>query len=144
MARYRTARTLDQATAAYLAGLVDGEGTVTLTRVHRSENRRLVVSISNNERCILEFVLNVVGVGKVTSKKTYSAHHAQSFTYQISSRQALDLLRQIQPFMKSYKAQRAVIVLNDYVRLTPRNGHYTEEARRARLEFENHLLGTRP
>ena len=35
--------------AAYLAGLIDGEGTITLTRMHRHENQRLVVSISNND-----------------------------------------------------------------------------------------------
>jgi hypothetical protein len=33
--------------AAYVAGLVDGEGTITLTRLHAGENRRLVVSIAN-------------------------------------------------------------------------------------------------
>lgn len=32
--------------AAYIAGLIDGEGTVTLTRKHRNENRQLCVSIS--------------------------------------------------------------------------------------------------
>jgi hypothetical protein len=31
--------------AAYIAGLIDGEGTITLTRLHAGENRRLVVSI---------------------------------------------------------------------------------------------------
>ena len=36
--------------AAYIAGLIDGEGTITLTRLHRNQNRQLVVSISNTER----------------------------------------------------------------------------------------------
>jgi hypothetical protein len=36
--------------AAYLAGLIDGEGTITLTRMHRHENRRLVMSISSGEQ----------------------------------------------------------------------------------------------
>ena len=35
--------------AAYIAGLIDGEGTITLTRLHAHENRRLVVSIANTE-----------------------------------------------------------------------------------------------
>ena len=83
--------------AAYLAGLIDGEGTITLTRMHRHENRRLVVSISNNDVSLLKFVKAKVGVGKITTKKTYSECHARSFTYQISSRQALELLRQVAP-----------------------------------------------
>jgi hypothetical protein len=55
MTRYRTVAHLDTAMAAYIAGLVDGEGTVTLTRWHRGENRRLVVSISNNAGAVANF-----------------------------------------------------------------------------------------
>lgn len=42
MANYARVKSLSVADAAYIAGLVDGEGTVTLTTMHR-----LVVSISN-------------------------------------------------------------------------------------------------
>ena len=54
MPRYRKVKKLDPVVAAYLAGLVDGEGTVTLTRQHRNEKRRVVVCISHNELEILE------------------------------------------------------------------------------------------
>ena len=123
--------------AAYLAGLVDGEGTVTLTRLHRHENRRLVVSISNNDASLLNFVEEIVGAGKITTKKIYSNRHARSFTYQVTSRQALDLLRQLIPYLKTYKARRAKLVLDDYLRLTPRNGRYTLKIADSRLEFEH-------
>ena len=126
--------------AAYIAGLIDGEGTITLTRMHLGENRRLVVSISNNDVSLLKFVQAKIGAGKITTKKTYSERHACSFAYQISSRQALDLLRQISPYLKTYKAKRAKLVLNDYLRLTPRNGPYTPEISDSRLEFEARLL----
>ena len=98
---------LDMQTAAYIAGLVDGEGSITLTRALRNENRRIVVSISNNELAILRFVLSATGTGKITSKRKSKEHHAESFTYQVSSRQALALLRQIVGYMNSYKARRA-------------------------------------
>lgn len=143
MSHYRQVRQLDPVVAAYLAGLVDGEGTVTLTRLHRNEKRRLVVCISNNELELLEFAKDKIGAGRITTKRTYSARHANSFTYQISSRQALDLLRQIVPYMKSYKIRRAVLVLNDYVRLTPRNGKYTLGVKEEREQFERKLLATR-
>ena len=64
---------LDQTDAAYIAGLIDGEGTVTLSRRHLNENRQLVVSISITDRPLLEYVLNSVGAGKITNKKTYKA-----------------------------------------------------------------------
>jgi hypothetical protein len=126
--------------AAYLAGLIDGEGTITLTRLHRHENRRLVVSISNNDASLLKFVEEIIGAGKITTKKIYSDRHARSFTYQVASRQALDLLRHLVPYLKTYKARRATLVLDDYLRLTPRNGRYTPEIAASRLEFEARLL----
>ena len=61
MARARVTNQLDTACAAYIAGLVDGEGTITLSRIHRNERRRLVVCISNNELPILRFVLAAIG-----------------------------------------------------------------------------------
>jgi len=72
MTLHRQVTRLDTSEAAYIAGLIDGEGTVTLTRAHRNENRRLVVCISNNEIAILRFVKSVTGVGKITSKRRAS------------------------------------------------------------------------
>ena len=126
--------------AAYLAGLIDGEGTITLTRMHPRESRRLVVSVSNNDVSLLAFVKAEIGAGKITTKRTYNERHARSFAYQVSSRQALDLLQQVTPFLKTYKAKRAKLALLDYLRLTPRNGRYTPAVAAFRREFERQLL----
>ena len=126
--------------AAYIAGLIDGEGTVTLSRRHRNENRHLVVSISNTELPLLDYVLHTVGAGKITGKRTSQSHHTPSYTYAIYNRQAIALLEQTYPYLKTYKAKRAEIILRNYVRLTPRNGRYTAEVKRARDEFENRVL----
>lgn len=144
MTPYRTINCLPVAAAAYLAGLVDGEGTITLTRLHRNENRRLALSISNNELPLLKFVAAAVGAGRITRKRTYSSRHAPSFAYQISSRQALDLLKQITPHLRSYKRARADLALREYLALTPRNGRYTPETKKAREEFASQLLLIRP
>ena len=143
MARPRVTNLLDTACAAYIAGLVDGEGTITLSRIHRNERRRPVVCISNNELPILRFVLAATGAGKVTSKRTYHPLHAASYTYQISSRQALELLRQIKRFLRSYKARRAQLILDNYLAVTPRTGKYSAGAAAARDAFEAELLAIR-
>ena len=57
-----------EAQAAYLAGLIDGEGTITLIRKHSNENRQLSLSISSTERPSLDYVLSIVGAGKITRK----------------------------------------------------------------------------
>jgi hypothetical protein len=113
--------------AAYLASLIDGEGTITLTRLSRNRQRGLALTISSTEFDILEHTLTVIGAGKITNKRISKAHHIPSYTYQITNRQALDVLRQIGPYLRGYKAERAMLTLQEYVRLTPRNGRYTEE-----------------
>lgn len=144
VASYRFVNPLSPPDAAYIAGLVDGEGTVTLSRLHRNENRRLVVCISNNDLALLQYVKSKVGAGRITSKRVYSPRHAPSFNYQINSRQALEVLRQIAVYLRSYKLARAELVLRDYLRLTPRNGRYTADAAAARQRFETDLLAIRP
>ena len=143
MMNQRSPARLDTADAAYIGGLIDGEGTITLSRRHACENRQLVVSISSTEKPILAYVLSKVGAGKITSKRIARTHHSPSFTYSIANRQALDLIGQVAPYLRSYKKKRAFHILRDYVRLTPRNGKYSEQVRLERTEFENTVLGIR-
>lgn len=128
----------------YIAGLIDGEGSITLTRIHRNEFRRLVVSISNNDLTLLEYVRDAVDAGRITSKRTYNPRHAPSFTYQVSSRQALVLLRLTAPYLRTYKAARARLALAEYVAVTPRNGKYDPERLARRADFEARFLAIRP
>jgi hypothetical protein len=135
IAGFRKSSVLSAVDAAYIAGLIDGEGTIALTRRHRTDGRQLVVSISNTERPLLDWVLSTVGAGKITGKKTYKDHHAPGLTYSVSNRQALTLLEQVAPHLRTYKAARAQLVLQDYLRLTPRNGRYT-----ARIKSEREAM----
>lgn len=73
-----TVNQLSATDAAYIAGMIDGEGTITLTREHKNECRRLVVSISSTERCLLEYIHNTIGAGKITNKRTYKPEHSPS------------------------------------------------------------------
>ena len=141
---YRTVQRLAPEAAAYVAGLVDGEGTITLSAEHRGERRRIVVSISNTDRALLEFVRETIGAGRITSKRTYSERHAPSFAFKVTNRQALDLLSQIALYLKTYRAKRAEMALMHYVALTPRNGKYPEEVLRKRNEFERAFLAIGP
>ena len=127
---------LSSSEAAYIAGIIDGEGTVTLTRTHRGENRRPIVSISSTELPLLEYVRAVVGAGRITRKARARPYHSPSFAYCLSSRQALSLLRQVSGYLRTYKSQRAQLLLDHYVRVTPRNGRYSAEQRQEKDAFE--------
>jgi hypothetical protein len=75
---YRTVKALVPVDAAYMAGLIDGEGTVTLSRRHRNDQRQLVVSIANTERGLLEWTLDTVGAGKITGKRISSTEEIRA------------------------------------------------------------------
>jgi hypothetical protein len=100
-------RQLSPEEAAYLGGLIDGEGTIALTRRHAGERRQLVVSISSTEACILAWVVRAIDAGKITKKRVTSSRHAPGLTYSVSNRQALALLADVAPYLRSYKKRRA-------------------------------------
>ena len=131
---------LPKVDAAYIAGLIDGEGTVTLTRKHKNEYRQLCISISSTEKYLLKYVLDTTGVGKITNKKTSLAKHSASFAYAVYNRQALRLLHKVAPYLKTYKKKRADLILNNYLNLTPRNGKYNETLLAKKHCFEANLL----
>lgn len=144
MPGYRLTRQLTREEAAYIAGIVDGEGTIALSHRHRNDNRQLVISIASTERGLLEHIQRTVGAGRITSKRTTSTRHSPSATYAIDNRQALTLLEQIASYLRTYKAKRAELILRDYVRLTPRNGKYSAALRLDRNRFIEAFLQLRP
>lgn len=151
MVSYKSTQLLSKTDAAYIAGIIDGEGTISdgegtisLLRKHKNENRQLVISISNTEMPLLSYIHNVIGAGKITSKKTYRSNHTPSYTYTISNRQAIGLLKQIFPFLKTYKYKRAELVLNNYIRVTPRNGKYNDQLRQERSLFVEAFFAIHP
>ena len=122
--------------AAYLAGLIDGEGTVTLTRREKTAQRTLTITIANTERNLLEYPMGIIGAGVISSKRTQKKHHTPSFVYRITGRQALSVLQKIVPYLRSYKKHRAEFVLAEYINVTPRNGRYGEDLLELKRVFD--------
>ena len=100
---YRRVKKLTKTGAAYIAGIIDGEGTITLTRRNSTSHRHLVVTVSSTDQDLLIYIQELIGAGKITTKRTYKQHHVPGGTFQISNRQALALLQQIAIFLKTYK-----------------------------------------
>jgi hypothetical protein len=144
MPTYAKVNRLSSVNAAYIAGIVDGEGTITLSRRHKRENRQLVLSISSTEFNLLRYVQKIVGAGRITRKRIYSQKHTPSAAYTITNRQALNLVEQIAPYLHTYKSHRANIILSDYLRLTPRNGKYSARLSLERQQFIDRVMETKP
>ena len=47
--------------AAYIAAIIDGEGSVTLLRIHGNEYSQIVISISNCDKKLLEWIQKKIG-----------------------------------------------------------------------------------
>jgi hypothetical protein len=133
-------RKLSDAEAAYIAGVIDGEGTISLVRHHGRENRRPVVSVANTEYSLLWHLLTTIGAGRITNKRISQIHHTPSSTFVIRSRQALSLLEQITPYLRTCKRARAELLLRSYLAVTPRNGRYTAAVLAARQAFEDQFF----
>lgn len=115
-------RTLDVPEAAYLAGIVDGEGTIVIAdrRGSRAGSTRpsVNVSVANTYRGLLEWISEVTGTGKIVptgpapgTVSKYGMHtRKQSYLWKTSSLNAVGVLAQLVPYMieKRERAQLAI------------------------------------
>jgi len=122
----------------YAAGLVDGEGTITMSRHHKNDEfRRPVVSVSSTSYELLSFLKLNYG-GHISKVRKSAAHHAQAWHWMASSDYALNMLVRIVPSMlESKKVARANLLLSQYKQNTPRNGKYSPAQKEVKREMEN-------
>jgi len=128
--------------AAYLAGIIDGEGTITLTRMHRKENRRPCITIASTDKELLLFVQTLSG-GTLANKRNYKPKkHKDSFTLNIKKKESvLMILQAISKYLRvDKKRKRALWILNYYESVTPRNGKYSKETLKRKIEFEEQFF----
>ena len=97
---------------------------------------RLSVSPIPNTRCSPTCWL----LSEQGDKRVSQPHHTPSFAFVIRSRQALLLLEQITPYLRTYKRSRAELLLRSYLSVTPRNGRYTATVLAARRAFEEQFF----
>jgi hypothetical protein len=89
--------------AAWLAGFLDGEGSLTHYRSGRNgKYRSWILSITNTHKGSLDYCQLVTGVGVVKLKRRNNipAHWKVSYQWQITAqREIVDILKQLQPFL---------------------------------------------
>jgi len=110
-ARYRSGthcKELSPTVAAYIAGFLDGDGSIILYK--RRTKVALRVSFTNCKKPVLEWIREQTGIGNITSKTLYSSKHAPGWHLLINSEAAQTLLVQVVPYMhiKRLRAQLAI------------------------------------
>ena len=118
---------------AYVAGIVDGEGTVTLMKHHKNETPLPCVSIANNNLRLLQWIRHRCG-GLIASKKKYKPHHNDSFVWSVRHDRALRFLNEIVGFLIVKKPQ-ATLILKKYKSVTHRAGKYTPKMLRDKMRL---------
>ena len=74
---------------AYIAGIIDGEGTITLVRKHQNENYSPEVSVANTNIGLLNWIKEKVGYGQIMKKPKRLEHHSTAYTWRIKCDKAL-------------------------------------------------------
>jgi hypothetical protein len=115
--------------AAYIAGLIDGEGSISLIRLHNNQHPSPFISISSSDFELLEWIQNITGLGSIIRKKNYKpTMHKESYTLNIKYNEAFLLLNEVTDYLVlTRKKQRALLILSEYKSVTPRNGRYSKE-----------------
>ncbi|MDR7855740.1 LAGLIDADG family homing endonuclease [Tissierella sp.] len=122
---------------AYIAGIVDGEGSIMLTRFHKNQYHSPCVSISSTDLELLEWIKNTIKSGKITNKKNYNEErHKDSYTYTIIYDEAIQFLQSIEPYLVIEKKKaRARHIITKYKEVTIRNGSYNDIQKLAKEQF---------
>lgn len=126
----------------YMAGLLDGEGTIGIARSDsKGRFRAPYISVSSTTPEIVEW-LKKNYEGYVSVQKVYQAHHKPSWTWKLRNvPQVFALLENVLPYMlEPEKIRRGRMLLDEYKTVTPRNGKYTSEMLERKRAFETRFL----
>jgi hypothetical protein len=103
------ARDLEPTEAAWLAGLVDGEGSIVFPKPGSLHSLRL--SVCNTYEPLMTKILEVVGTGSIVRKK-YTNHYKDTFYWQCYGDNARKLIQAMLPWL-IVKQERALLALSD-------------------------------
>ena len=129
--------TVDCCEWAYIAGIIDGEGTIALARVHPQEMPSPELSISNTNLEVLKWIQKRTG-GRIQKKKAMKANHRDAYVLRLRRSHALRVLKIVIPFLL-IKKQQAELLISHYLKLTPRNGRYSSEILKKKLLLVEHM-----
>ena len=128
--------------ASYIAGIIDGEGTISLTRMHKGEFRRPCISISSTDKELLIYIKSLPD-GVINNKKNYNPErHKDSYTLTIKKKEKVfEVLEKTPPYLRvNKKRARALWILRFYDNVSRRNGKYSPTLLKQKLQFEEEFF----
>jgi hypothetical protein len=130
----------DQIIYAYAAALMDGEGTISLMKNRSNERRTVILEMSSTTIELLQFMKDHFG-GTICNKLHKIERYKQAWRWKLVGPKALSALEQFVPYLlEPIKRKRAEYLIENYKANTSRNGKYTPEMLKRRIEFEEEFF----
>lgn len=121
---------------AYLAGIIDGEGTITLSPPRGVERRSVSVSVTSTTPELTTWLHANFG-GRLRVRKARKPNHRTPHVWTITHRAAVCLLALVEPYLViTEKRRRAALIREAYATCVPRNGRYSITQLAQREAFE--------
>lgn len=118
-----------RALLAYVAGIIDGEGTICISRRKKGNkiwNHTLFVQVSNTQEWLIEFLKLQFG-GNTDYRKAHD-NARESWRWTAHTREASSFLRLILPYLQ-LKRPQAELAIEFQKRRNPIGKHLTKEQR---------------
>ena len=123
----------------WLAGILDGEGTITLLARDPPRFRQPTLSVTSTDREIL-LALQALIKGNISrhTRADKKAEWRQAWIWKLNGADnVLQVLACVLPHLRCpKKRRRSEYLLSRYKHVTRRNGHYTSEERELKQKFE--------
>jgi len=142
---------------AWLAAMIDGEGCISIRCGKAQRTQRVsasyggVLVIGNTCRALLERCVEITGVGHIHTMKRQSERHKVCYQWNLGSKQTVDVLHQVHPYLIAKQRQADVVFqlddINQYsARVNAGAGNICDsgtQIRRERLKQVIHALNRR-
>jgi len=93
---------------AYIAGLFDGEGSIYITK--GKKQYFLTVSITNTDLYVLEFIKNLLYIGKISKSPDKNMKHHKVYRLRLYSNDAKNFLEIVLPYLR-VKTEQAKLAI---------------------------------
>ncbi len=109
---------MDQKTAAYIAGIIDGEGSIGVMKFkpklasgEKSVGYLEYLKVANTDYRLVAWLKDKTGVGCIYAESRKKANHRQVYTWHVSSLRFYELLKQVYPYLVIKREQANLIFL---------------------------------
>lgn len=100
---------LSDSDAGYIAGFMDGEGSIVLF-LRANGSVGLILDLSNVVRAPIDWMIETTGAGYLASTRRRSEQHQTCYSWRVGGDAAESLLRKIAPMLKVKQRQAALAI----------------------------------